>query len=208
MKLLHINASTRGTESQSLGVAQHFISTLQQHTAIELEQLDLFQEHLPAFDGVSVGAKMALFTGTDANSEQITAWETARAVFDRFAAANAYVFNIPLWNNGIPYVLKQFIDLITQPGWTFSFDPKQGYTGMLKHKKALVVHASGVYYAGIPKGFGDDFSSPYINSWLKFIGIHEIDQIHISPTVINPHYPLTKAKAHDQAEHIAQQWIL
>lgn len=44
-------------------------------------------------------------------------------MFDRFAAADAYLFSVPMWNAGVPYALKQWIDIISQPGWLFSFTP-------------------------------------------------------------------------------------
>jgi len=206
MKVLHINASTRGADSQSLSVARHFISSLKDQASIELDEFNLFEDELPKFDGLFVGAKMALFTGSETNGEQKVAWEKAKAVFDRFAAADAYVFNIPLWNNGIPYVLKQFIDVVTQPGWAFGFDPQKGYSGLLAGKRALIVHASGVYYQGIAEGFGDDLSTPYIESWLRLIGVNDVDQIHVSPTVVNPDYGKTKSNAEDEAGRIAKKW--
>jgi len=102
-----------------------------------------------------------------------------------FASADIYVFNVPLWNNNISYILKQFIDVITQPGWAFGFDPSTGYAGLLDNKKAYVVIASGVYYQGISNNFGSDFATPYLNNWLKFIGVSDIENIHISPTVVH-----------------------
>lgn len=44
----------------------------------------------------------------------------------------------------MPYVLKQWIDLITQPGWVFSFTPTDGYTGIINGKKAAVIYTGGV----------------------------------------------------------------
>jgi hypothetical protein len=35
---------------------------------------------------------------------------------------------------GIPYKLKQWFDLIVQPGLTFRFDPAQGYLPLLKDR--------------------------------------------------------------------------
>jgi putative NADPH-quinone reductase len=32
-----------------------------------------------------------------------------------------------MWNFGIPYKLKHYIDVLTQPGQTFNFDPTTGY---------------------------------------------------------------------------------
>jgi len=34
-------------------------------------------------------------------------------VFDRFAAADAYLFSVPMWNAGVPYAVKQWIDIIS-----------------------------------------------------------------------------------------------
>ena len=203
MKLLHINASTRGETSQSLSVARHLISELQARNNIELDDYNLFDDDLPKFDGLAVGAKMALLTGTEADSPQKAAWQKIKEVFDRFASADVYVFNVPLWNSGIPYVLKQFIDLVTQPGWSFGFDVAQGYTGLLTGRKAFVVHASGIYYQGIPENFGADFSTPYLDGWLKFIGVQDVEHIYVAPTVVTADFEKTKTAALARAEDLA-----
>ncbi len=41
--------------------------------------------------------------------------------------ADHYVFAVPIWNGGLPYRLKQYIDIITQLGISFNFDPEKGY---------------------------------------------------------------------------------
>ncbi|WPP69988.1 NAD(P)H-dependent oxidoreductase [Acinetobacter pittii] len=193
MKVLHINSSTRGENSQSLLIAEQVITQLKRkHTDLIIDEFNLFEDNLPAFDKNAVGAKMALFTGQDSNSKEKEAWTKIKEVYDRFASADIYVFNVPLWNNNIPYILKQFIDVVTQPGWAFGFDPSTGYIGLLNDKKAYVVIASGVYYQGISNNFGSDFATPYFNDWLKFIGVSDIENIHISPTVVNTDYEKTK----------------
>lgn len=204
MKILHINASTRGAESQSLAVAQELIQKLGEPTPTSIDTLDLFDGTLPQFDANAVGAKMALFTGTEATDAQKATWAEIETVFKRFAAADIYVVNTPLWNNGIPYVLKQLIDLVTQPGWSFGFDMEKGYSGLLTGKRAFVVHASGVYYDGIQPNFGSDFATPYLDDWFKFIGVSEVEHIHVAPTVVNADYPSTKAKAISNAVKVAE----
>lgn len=206
MKLLHINASTRKTDSQSLTVAQTFTEELGRKIALETDLFDLFADDLPEFDGQAVGAKMALFTAGDFTEEQKKVWERIKQVFDRFASADAYVFNVPLWNNGIPYKLKQFIDVVTQPGWAFGFDPQKGYSGLLTGKKAVIIHASGVYYEGIPSGFGSDFATAYLEDWLKFIGIDDTTHIHVAPTVMNTDYKTTKTSAENNVRQLANRW--
>lgn len=195
MKVLHINASPRGDESQSLEIAKNFLSDLSKNKPIELDQLDLFDADLPSFGAVATGAKMALFTGRDQSEGEVAAWAEIRAVFDRFVRADLYVLNVPIWNNGIPYILKQFIDLVTQPGWAFGFDPETGYSGLMTNRKAVVVHASGVWHEGIGPNFGSDFSKPYLQDWLNFIGIEDVEHLSVQPTVLNADFASTRTEA-------------
>ncbi|PRB41625.1 FMN-dependent NADH-azoreductase [Arthrobacter sp. MYb23] len=186
--ILHINASPRYANSDSLRLARHFIDSVQVAApeSFEVETLNLFDDGaLPAFGRTAAAAKMAVFTGQDQSPEQLAAWESARAVFDQFAAADAYVFNIPMWNSGVPYVLKQWIDIITQPGWSFGFDPQSGYSGLMEGKHAVAIHTSGVYAPGVPAAFGSDFSSTFFADWLNFVGIQDATHIRFAPTVLN-----------------------
>lgn len=186
--ILHVNASPRYAQSNSLRLARHFIDSAQAVAAegYELETLNLFDDGaLPAFGRTAAAAKMAVFSGKEQTSEQMNAWEAAREVFDQFAAADAYVFNIPMWNHGVPYILKQWIDIVTQPGWSFGFDPQSGYRGLMLDKLAVAIHTSGVFTPGVPASFGSDFGTTYFADWLKFIGIQDAIHIRFAPTVLN-----------------------
>ncbi|MGF6834130.1 FMN-dependent NADH-azoreductase [Paenarthrobacter sp. TE4293] len=196
--ILHVNASPRYSNSDSLQLARHFIESVQAAApeTFELETLNLFDDGaLPAFGRIAAAAKMAVFTGQDQTPDQVAAWESARAVFDQFASADAYVFNIPLWNSGVPYVLKQWIDIITQPGWSFGFDPEQGYSGLMEGKHAMAIHTSGVYYPGVPAAFGSDFGSTFFADWLNFVGIEDAVHIRFAPTVLNSNVEGTRRLA-------------
>ena len=41
-----------------------------------------------------------------------------------------------MWNFGVPYKLKHYLDVLTMPGTLFGFDPATGYIGLLKDKRA------------------------------------------------------------------------
>ncbi|HEY2753621.1 NAD(P)H-dependent oxidoreductase [Phenylobacterium sp.] len=69
-------------------------------------------------------------------------------------------------------MLKQWIDIITQPGWVFAFTPTDSYTGLITGRKAAVVYTSGIYSPGAPLAFGSDFHASYLNDWLRFAGNH------------------------------------
>lgn len=204
MKLLHINASPRNNASQSLKIANHFIDKLtQQNKITSIDKYDLFVDELPEFGTLAANAKMALFSGSEQTEEELKIWQEIKQVFDRFNEADLYVFNMPLWNNGIPYKLKQFIDVVTQPGWAFGFDMDTGYFGLLQNKKAVLIQASGVYYQGIQPNFGSDHALPYMKDWLNFIGIENIAEIPFSPTVVNSDYDKTLNQTLNLADNIA-----
>ncbi len=204
MKLLHINASPRGDDSQSLSLANHFIDQISVGRVLEIDRIDLFHDDLPAFGPVATAAKMALFSGKQQTDAEMATWHAIRAVFDRFAAADTYLFNVPIWNKGIPYVLKQYIDLVTQPGWSFGFDPKEGYTGLMTGRRAVVVHASGVWHEAVEANFGSDFSTPYLQDWLNFIGIDDVEHLRIQPTVLNADLAATRSDAQSHTARLAQ----
>jgi len=200
-RLLHVSSSPRRGESESLALAEVFLDAYTaKHPEVEVERLDLWQANLPAFGFDSASAKMAVFGGGEpAGNDQVSAWEQARAIFDRFAAADAYLFSVPMWNAGVPYILKQWIDIITQPGWAFGFDPEAGYTGLIQGKKATTIYTSGVHPA-----FGQDFQRSFFDDWLRFIGITDITEIRFQPTVLTANPDEDRAAAQAQARDAAK----
>jgi FMN-dependent NADH-azoreductase len=178
-QLLHVNASPRGAASQSLAIAGAFLSAYKDRKPeTKVDVLSVFDDGLPDFGTTAAAAKMAAFAGQEQTPEQVDVWSQARAVFDRFAAADEYVFNIPMWNAGVPYALKHWIDVVTQPGWVFGFDPATGYNGLLTGRKAFVVYSSGVYTDGVPQEFGVDFRGTFFRDWLRFVGITDVTELH------------------------------
>ena len=176
--LLHVSASPRGSQSTSLAIAEAFLGSYRTSNPDNVvDHFDLFDGTLPPFGRLAAEAKMAVLGGGQPSTEQSGEWDAARAVFDRFAAADSYLFSVPMWNSGVPYILKQWIDLITQPGWVFGLTPTEGYTGLIQGKKAAVIYTSGIYSPGAPLAFGNDFHATFFNDWLRFAGFTDVTQI-------------------------------
>ena len=183
-KLIHIEASPRKTRSHSMAVANEFISTYQQkNPSDEVENLDIWSMNLPSFDGDMLDAKYAVIGGETPSPQQASAWASVQSLFDQFNSAEKYLFSVPMWNFGIPYRLKQYIDVITQPGMAWSYSPEESYKGLLLNKKAVVVYSSGDGY-GEGTGFETfDLQKPYLNLWLNFIGITAIESVAVEATL-------------------------
>jgi FMN-dependent NADH-azoreductase len=127
---------------------------------------------------------MTVFAGETPVGEPGDAWADVQRVFARFDEADEYLFAVPMWNHGVPWVLKHLIDTITQPGMVFGFDPQTGYSGLLTGKRVVVVYTGAVYWPGAPIEFGVDFHSTYFNDWLRFAGVSEVSEIRFQPNLV------------------------
>jgi FMN-dependent NADH-azoreductase len=184
-KILHIAASPRGAASQSSKLAEAYLTARKaRHPEVEIDVLDLWQAELPEFDGDKAAAKMTFFGVGEMDSSSQTAWDQIVAVTERFTSADEYVLSVPMWNCGVPYKLKQYIDIITQPGLLFGFDPEAGYSGLLDNKVARVFYSAGVYAPGAAAKYGADFHSTYLSWWLDFIGVTEIKDVRFQPSLL------------------------
>ncbi|HEU5267915.1 MAG TPA: NAD(P)H-dependent oxidoreductase [Jatrophihabitans sp.] len=206
-RLLHIAASPRGARSESLSIAETFLTTFADvHPEIEIETFDLWDGTLPAFGPDAAAAKMAVFAGTDPQGAEAQAWAAATDTFRSFDAADRYLFSVPMWNAGVPYILKQFIDVISQPGLVFGFDAETGYTGLLHNKRAAVIYTSAVYGPERGAAFGADFQRPYFDDWLRWAGISDIREITFRPDLATPDAECGRQHAHAAARDIAKEF--
>jgi FMN-dependent NADH-azoreductase len=206
-RLLHVSASPRGARSESLALATTFLDTYRDlHPWDTVDTFDLWDGTLPEFGPAAAAAKMTVFAGGTPADAEAEAWARARATFERFDSYDRYLFSVPMWNAGIPYVLKQFIDVVSQPGMVFGFDPAVGYTGLLTGKKAALVLTSAVYGPGRPASFGSDFQATYMRDWLRWAGVSEIEEVHLRPDLATADAGAARARAHQVARETAAKF--
>src|SRR5262245_61778618 len=207
-KLLHISASPRGEKSESLAIARTFLGELRRtHPHVQVDTFDLWDGTLPEFGPAAAAAKMAVFAGADPTGEDAVAWRAVTDTFARFAAADYYLFSVPMWNHGVPYILKQFIDVVSQPGLLFAFDPVQGYRGLLEHKRAAVIYTGAVYGDSRGPEFGTDHQSPYFEGWLRWAGVDDIASVHFQPNLATADPEPARIAAHAAARGLARTFV-
>jgi FMN-dependent NADH-azoreductase len=205
-RLLHIGASPRGASSESLQIAHTFINAYRDaHPSNAIETWDLWDGSLPPFGPAAAAAKMAIFAGNTPRGEAAAAWQAATQTFARFDSAEHLLFSVPMWNAAIPYILKQLIDVVSQPGMVFDVDPRNGYSHLLesKRKKAAVIYTSAVWGPGLGAAFGANFQSTYFEDWLRWTGITDITQIRYHPTLTGASLD-ARRKAHARAAEQAR----
>ena len=181
-KVLYIKASPRMERSHSMAVANAFVESYRaKNPNDEVIEIDLFSKDLIPYDGLAVQAKYTIMHGKEHSGDEAQAWKAVEKTIDEFKSADKYVFAIPMWNFGIPYRLKQYFDIIVQPGYTFTVTDK-GYEGLVTGKKAFVAYASGGTYEGTDfKAY--DFERPYMTAILGFMGITDVKTAIVEPTL-------------------------
>jgi FMN-dependent NADH-azoreductase len=205
-KLLYIQGSPRIERSYSIAVADAFVAAYKQtNPKDEVVSMNLFKKDLPAFDGLTVQAKYTILHGLKHTPEELAAWKTVEDIIAEFKSADKYVMAVPMWNFGIPYRLKQYLDILVQPTYTFSFSPKEGYKGLVLGKPIVVAYSRGGAY---PKGTADeafDLQTKYFQLILGFIGFTDIRALIVEPTLAGPDVAKQKreetiAKAREMAK--------
>ncbi|GAA4229189.1 NAD(P)H-dependent oxidoreductase [Actinomadura meridiana] len=205
-RLLHISASPRGNASESLALAGAFVGAYREAHGDVVDHYDLWDGTLPAFGPAGTTAKMTVLAGEELSGEQVAAWDAARRVFERFDSYDRYLFSVPMWNASVPYILKQFVDVVSQPGWVFGFDPEKGYTGLLRGKKAAAVYTSAVYGEGRPPAFGTDLQEPFLDGWLRWAGVDDISAVMFRPNLATADADTGRRTAHAEARELGKRF--
>lgn len=181
--LLYIKASPRTGRSHSIAVADAFVESYRQsHPDDKIKTINIFQEELPAFDLPAVTAKYKVMRTEEHTEEDRRIWAQVVSVIEKFKSADKYVMAVPMWNFSIPYRLKQYIDIIVQPGYTFTVSKNGNYEGLMKDKPVFVVYArGGEYLTQASKAF--DMQTNYLELILGFIGLSDIRSVIVEPTL-------------------------
>jgi len=183
-RLLYIQASPRSRRSHCIAVADAFTESYkQEHPDDEVVTLNVFDTPIPNFDGLAVQAKYTILHGKSHSEEELQAWKNVEKVIEQFTSADKYVIAVPMWNFSIPYQLKQYIDLIVQPGYTFSYSADKGYEGLVVGKPLLAVYARGGEYATGSETEAFDLQTRYIELIFGFMGFKGIRSIVVEPTL-------------------------
>lgn len=187
MRLLHIIATPRTTESNTLRVSQEFLTALRSaRPDVEVETLDLFQHDLPAVAGENIDSKYKILIGQPIDPRHADSWGEVERLIAQFRAADAYLISTPMWNFGIPYALKYYIDAIVQPGYLFAYDEQGVPVGLCLDKTMMCVTARGGDYSEGGPMHALDMQVPYLRTIFGFIGITDVRFVHVQPTDISP----------------------
>lgn len=184
-KLLYIEASPMGEGSSSTRVAREFVTAYRRIRPNDgIDHLALWKEPLPEFGALAAHAQLSLLRGSKQTVAEAAVWQQVVAVATRFQAADKVLLSCPMWNFQLPYRMKQYLDVIIQPGLMFEWSQHQGYTPVRGGRRAqLILSRAGDYQPAAPAA-PMDFQKPYLEFIFGFMGFSDVRTFSIEPTLL------------------------
>lgn len=177
MNLLLVTSSLFGEASQSRQIARELVETWQRdNPGTRVVERDLTAETMPHLTQATLGAVM-----TPADKRTPAQAELARfadSLIEEVEAADTIVLAAPMYNFTISTTLKAWFDHIARAGRTFRYTAN-GPEGLLKGRKVYVVTGRGGVYSGESPARAMDFQEPYLRGMLGFLGLADVEFIHI-----------------------------
>ena len=172
--ILVIESSPRKSASISRKLTQAIVDKLKAaNPGAAVKVHDLAAHPFPHLEESTLAA---FYTPVDKHTdENKKAVLNSTQAIDELKAADVIVLGVPMYNFGIPSVLKAWVDHICRAGFTFQYTAS-GPKGLVKGKKIyLAIASGGVYTEGSMKAY--DFTESYLRGVLGFLGMTDIQAV-------------------------------
>ena len=180
MKVLHIIGSPRGERSRSRDVAGHFLDALD---GAEVSEFDIWAETLPELDGSMIESRYRLINGLPVDPAFAAQWQALRVMVDHLLSFDLWLFSTPMWNLGLPYRLKHYVDCLIQPTMAFTNDSSGAVTCHGAGKIAVIVGAGALDTRPGGPLEALDYTVAHLAQCLRmYFGLDQVHDIRVMPT--------------------------
>jgi FMN-dependent NADH-azoreductase len=207
-KLLHIESCARGNASCAASIAKAFLDVYKEvHPSDLIEEMNLWKIYFPRNIGEALGAKYAVIQGDDNMPDFAEAFRMMESYVDHFKSADKYLLSIPTWSFGIPYVLKEYIDVITHAGLLFEPTQAGGFVGLVTDRPACVLYARGGAIGPGSQREAAEAKVTFMESWLRLIGCTDVYTVLDEPAEGDPEVIReARERAEEEAARIARSF--
>ena len=178
--LLQLNTSINSAAGLSSQLAERFVAGWRKkHPDAQVIKRDLAGEPVPHLTAERFGAFITKPEERNAAQQAVAAYSDT--LIDELKRADVIVLGLPMYNFGLPSMLKAYFDHIARAGVTFRYTEK-GPVGLLTGKKAYIFAARGGLYQGTPL----DTQTGYVRDFLRFLGIADVEFVYAEGVAISP----------------------
>ncbi len=169
-KVLYIKANIKPEgESNSFQLSDHFVEQYKrQNPQDEIVTLDLYDAGISFLQGADLAVTFGPKTEDSRNHPILKhAYQ--------FAEADKYIFSAPMWNLGLPAIVKAYVDYVSVPGISFAYT-EHGPIGLLENKKAFLLTSRGGSYGEAPRS-DFEMGERYLRTILGFFGVSDVQAV-------------------------------
>lgn len=169
-KVLYIKANIKPEgQSRTFKISDSFIEEYRiNNPKDEIITLDLYDEKIDFLRAEDLGAVFGPKTEESKNHPILK-------YAYQIAEADKIVIATPMWNLGVPAIVKAYFDYTSVTGITFKYTA-EGPVGICKANKAVIISGRGGDYSNeITSQF--EMGERYLRTILNFFGIKEIQSI-------------------------------
>ncbi len=182
--ILLIDSSPLGHASVSRKFTAMALEGLKRkHPGAVVKVRDLSKDPLPHLTAPVIGA---FFTEPEKRTSlQAEAAKLSEGAVAELLWADTVVIGVPMWNFGIPSVLKAWIDHIVRAGMTFRYT-ETGVQGLLNpNMQVVLVSARGGIYTAVPMA-SLDHQENYVRDVFGFIGVKDVCVVRAEGIAVGP----------------------
>ncbi|MTI46893.1 MAG: FMN-dependent NADH-azoreductase [Firmicutes bacterium] len=172
-KVLYIkaNAKPKGV-SRTFRISDAFVESYKEsHPDDEIVTLDLYKEDIKPLTGDDLDTVFGPKT-EDSKNHPVLKYAY------QFAEADKYIIAAPLWNLGLPGIVKLYFDYVSVVGITFKYVSGGGVSGLLEGKKAIHIVTRGGEYSTPPLS-EFEMGDKYVRTIFGLFGVYDVDTFAI-----------------------------
>jgi len=168
--ILFLNASNGPNSLVGLG-AKSFLDNLGDN--VNISEIKLWKDQIVKYNVEHASAKLRILNN-EGNDEDVKLFAPVLHEAERFNTTDLVLVATPMWNFSIPYVLKQYIDAVVQPGINFEIGDVSG-------RVLVVISSAGAAYpANSPI---KDMLNPYLEQIFSLMGFTEYHKIFVEDII-------------------------
>src|SRR5580765_1630612 len=167
--ILQLKSSIYSDDGQSSRLANEFVAAIRGNEKLVVR--DLARDPVPHLDAERFGAFVAKPEARTLKQDAFVAYSDG--LINELKKADIIVLGLPMYNFGVPSMLKAYFDHVARAGVTFKYT-EQGPVGLLAGKKAYVFATRGGVYAGTPL----DTQTAYVRDFLRFVDIDDVEFVY------------------------------
>ena len=201
MKTLIVQYIPRGERSHTQKVLKAFESEIKG----DVERLDLLVSQPDIFNERRLAAYINRdYLAQEVDDEIKEQLSSMDEMIKQLQEADVVVLATPMHNFSLPALVKAWFDAVMLKGHTWDVGP-EGYIGLLKGKKAIVINASGGIYEGEAASL--DHLQPLAQFEFTFLGFSDVRGVSAAGmNMPDVDKDAVVAKASERAGAIAKEW--